>query len=147
MSRLVAASEEIRFESQNRQQVYGWVEQVLVHQQYCGQSKAARGLLRRYVEKMTGLSRAQVTRLIAHYTASGQVRPAQQPLSLLLGDFASRIRSNGGGPSNQACTFGPRALLSVNLDKKIEFQQSGVGVNGRCAILRMPFERYGEPPL
>ena len=31
--------------------------------------------MRRYIEKMTGMSRAQVTRLIARYTASGQVRP------------------------------------------------------------------------
>ena len=32
------ASEEIRFEGENRQQVYGWVEQVLRLQQYQKQS-------------------------------------------------------------------------------------------------------------
>ena len=42
--------------------------------QYAQQGKAARGLVRRYIEKMTGLSRAQVTRLIARYTASGRVQ-------------------------------------------------------------------------
>lgn len=73
--RLVAASEEVRFESADRQQVYAWVEGLLIEQQYARQGKAARGLLRRYTEKMTGLSRAQVTRLIARYTASGRVRP------------------------------------------------------------------------
>ena len=31
------------------------------------------GPIRRYVEKMTGLSRAQVTRLVAQYRESGQV--------------------------------------------------------------------------
>jgi transposase InsO family protein len=31
--------------------------------------------VRRYIEKMTGLSRSQVTRLIARYTATGRVRP------------------------------------------------------------------------
>jgi transposase InsO family protein len=51
------------------------VERVLVQQEYARQGKAARGLVRRYIEKMTGLSRAQVTRLIGRYTASGQVRP------------------------------------------------------------------------
>ena len=71
---LIAASEEIRFGSENRQQVYGWVDRVLVQQEYAGQGTAARGLVRRYVEKMTGLSRTQVTRLIAHCTATGQVR-------------------------------------------------------------------------
>ena len=75
IGRFVEASEELRFEGENRQQVYGWVEQVLVRQEYAQQGKAARGLVRRYVEKMTGMSRAQVTRLIARYTATGQVRP------------------------------------------------------------------------
>ena len=73
--RFVAASEEIRFESANRQQVYAWVEGLLVGQLYAQQGKAARGLLRLYIEKMTGLSRAQVTRLIARYAASGRVEP------------------------------------------------------------------------
>jgi len=75
IGRFVEASEELRFEGENRQQVYGWVEQVLVQQEYTEQGKAARGLVRRYIEKMTGLSRAQVTRLIARFTATGLVRP------------------------------------------------------------------------
>ena len=74
MGRLVDASEEIRFEGENRRQLYGWVEQVLVGQQYAAQGKAARGLVRRYIEKMTGLSRAQGTRLIARYMATGRVQ-------------------------------------------------------------------------
>jgi transposase InsO family protein len=75
MVRFVEASEDIRFESQNREQVYGWLERVLVEQEYAQQGKAARGLVRCYVEKMTGLSRSQVTRLIARYTATGRVQP------------------------------------------------------------------------
>ena len=74
MERFVASSAEIRFEAQGREQLYAWVEMVLIGQQYGQQGKAARGLVRRYLEKMTGLSRAQVTRLIAQYTASGQVK-------------------------------------------------------------------------
>jgi hypothetical protein len=74
IGRFVTASEDIRFEAEDRQQLYGWVEQVLVGRQYAQLGKAARGLVRRYIEKMTGLSRAQVTRLIARYTASGRVQ-------------------------------------------------------------------------
>ena len=74
MGRFVAASEEVRFESEGRQQLYGWVERVLVGRQYAQLGKAARGLVRRYIEKMTGLSRAQGTRLIARYTATGRVQ-------------------------------------------------------------------------
>ncbi len=74
IGRFVEASEEIHFEGKSRDQVYGWVERVLVGQGYAQQGKAARGLLRRYMEKMTGLSRSQLTRLIALYMATGQVR-------------------------------------------------------------------------
>src|ERR1039457_2462247 len=74
IGRFVEASEEIRFESADRSEVYGWVERLLVGQEYGSQGKAARGLVRRYIEKMTGLSRAQVTRLIGRYTAKGQVQ-------------------------------------------------------------------------
>jgi transposase InsO family protein len=74
IGRFVTASEDIRFEGKNRKQVYGWVEQVLVQREYGRQGKAERGLVRRYIEKLTGLSRAQVTRLIACYTASGRVQ-------------------------------------------------------------------------
>jgi transposase InsO family protein len=72
----VEASEGIRFAGENRQQVYAWVEQVLVQQQYGRLGRAGRGLLRRFLEKMTGLSRAQVTRLITRYQAAGRVQLA-----------------------------------------------------------------------
>ena len=69
------SSEGIRFEGESRQPVYHWIEQVLRQQQYAQQGRAARGLLRRYLAKMTGLSRAQVTRLVARYRAHGELQP------------------------------------------------------------------------
>ena len=41
---------------------------------YAQQGREDKGLLRSYVAKMTGQSRAQVTRLIGKYLASGEVR-------------------------------------------------------------------------
>jgi transposase InsO family protein len=70
----LAASEEFRFEANNREEIYGWVTGTLVEQEYGGQKREAKGLLRRYVRKMTGLSRAQVTRLIGQYLESGVVK-------------------------------------------------------------------------
>ena len=70
------ASQEIRFEGETRKQIYHWIEQVLVRQEYHQQKRAARGLLRRYLAKMTGLSRVQVTRLIARYGKNGSLGPA-----------------------------------------------------------------------
>ena len=70
------ASQEIQFKGKTRKQIYHWIEQVLGRQEYHQQSRQARGLLRIYLAKMTGLSRAQVTRLIARYRKSGSLQPA-----------------------------------------------------------------------
>jgi transposase InsO family protein len=70
------ASQEIRFEGETQKQMYHWIEQVLGRQEYHQQSRQARGLLRSYLAKMTGRSRAQVTRLIARYRKSGSLQPA-----------------------------------------------------------------------
>ena len=67
------ASEEIGFEGKHRKEIYAWVQQTLVEQQYHNQGKAAKGLLHRYVEKMTGLSHSQVTRLIRQHLETGNV--------------------------------------------------------------------------
>ena len=72
--RFLAASEEFRFEANNREELYGWVTRTLVEQEYGGQKREAKGLLRNYLGKMTGLSRAQVTRLIGQYLESGMVK-------------------------------------------------------------------------
>jgi transposase InsO family protein len=74
--RFLGATEEVRFEASKRAEVYAWVERLLCQQEYSRQGRAARGLIRRYIGKMTGLSRAQVTRLISRYLASGMVRLA-----------------------------------------------------------------------
>jgi hypothetical protein len=67
------ASQEIRFEGKTREEIYQWVEKVLVHHEYQQQGRQVRGLLRQYLQKMTGLSRAQVTRLIARQRQGGKV--------------------------------------------------------------------------
>ena len=69
------ASEEIHFESRSRAERYAWVERVLVQHEYATLGKAERGLVHRYIERMTGLSRAQTTRLVARYMATGAIQP------------------------------------------------------------------------
>lgn len=68
-------SGELRFEGQNREEVYGWVNQALQQQRYQELGRTGRGLVRLYVAKMTGLSRAQVTRLISQYLQGETVKP------------------------------------------------------------------------
>ncbi|HEY1895835.1 MAG TPA: hypothetical protein VGG62_06170 [Terracidiphilus sp.] len=72
----LAGSGEVRFAGQGRGEVYAWVERTLVRHRYASLSKLEKGLLRRYMARMTGLSRAQVTRLIAGYVESGRVKAA-----------------------------------------------------------------------
>jgi transposase InsO family protein len=68
------ASGEIEFAAKGRQEVYDWVSGTLCEREYWCQSREVKGLLRLYIGKMTGLSRAQVTRLIARYKQTGAVR-------------------------------------------------------------------------
>ena len=68
------ASQEVQFEGEKRQEIYGWVSRTLQFHRYRQQSRRTRGLLRQYVEKLTGLSRAQVTRLIGRFLQSGEVK-------------------------------------------------------------------------
>ena len=72
----LSGSGEVRFTGQHRDEVYGWIERTLVRHRYTAQGRREKGLLRRYMARMTGLSRAQVTRLIAGYTATGRVTAA-----------------------------------------------------------------------
>lgn len=69
------ASDELHFEGQCREEVYGWVNETLRQQNYGELGRTGRGLVRRYIQKMTGLSRAQVTRLITQYLQGEEVKP------------------------------------------------------------------------
>lgn len=70
----LGGSDELRFQASDRRELYEWVERTLVQQEYMGLGRPGKGLVRRYVAKMTGLERAQVTRLIGQYRQRGGVR-------------------------------------------------------------------------
>lgn len=74
MRALLAAAAPVEFAGQRREATYGWVERTLREQDYTQLGRAEKGLVRQYVGKMTGLSRAQVTRLVSSYREKGQVK-------------------------------------------------------------------------
>ena len=80
-------SEEHRFRGKRRAEVYEWITRTLRTQEYRKQGKKMRGLLKRYVEKMTGRSRTQVTLLVARYMEHSEVKVA----SYRRHSFASRF--------------------------------------------------------
>jgi transposase InsO family protein len=67
-------SDGVAFEAKNRAELYQWVNRTLREQGYDRLGRASKGLVRKYVAKMTGLGRAQVTRLIGRYLADGEVK-------------------------------------------------------------------------
>src|SRR6202050_3029636 len=54
--------------------MYAWVDGIVRGQDYGRLKRADKGLVRRYISKMTGLSRAQITRLMGQYKATGVVK-------------------------------------------------------------------------
>jgi transposase InsO family protein len=117
------ASEDVEFEAANRAEIYVWVSRTICEQEYWKQSKQGKGLVRRYVQKMTGLSRAQVTRLISVYAETGTVqeRPYRRHR------FAQRYSSAD-------------LVLLVEVDEAHE-TLSGPATQ---QILKREFEHYGD---
>jgi transposase InsO family protein len=67
------SGEGMQFAGQEREEVYAWVSQFLQVQKWSQLVRTGRGLHRRYMEKMSGLSRAQITRLVTQYGQHGEV--------------------------------------------------------------------------
>src|SRR5882724_4615758 len=67
-------SAEVVFEARDRGELYAWVQRTLRGQDYGRLKRAGKGLVRGYMAKMTGLSRAQVARLIGGYLNNDEVK-------------------------------------------------------------------------
>ena len=76
----LAGSQQLNFTAGPRE-AYQFTEDVLSQQHYSKLGRRARGLVRRFLMKVTALSPAQVTRLIARWMECREVRrkPAQRP--------------------------------------------------------------------
>ena len=73
----LAGSGEVRFAGMRRAEVYAWVERTMVRHEYASSGRADKGVVRQYLRRMTGLSRAQVTRLIAGHRKTGRVKAVE----------------------------------------------------------------------
>ena len=70
------STQTIEFGGCGRSQRYAWVGQALEAQSYGGLGKRERGVVRAYMEKVTGMSASQMTRLIRRFLDEGAVRAA-----------------------------------------------------------------------
>ena len=67
------SSQPVEFAGCGRNEGYAWVEQVLGAHRYAELAKAERGVVRTYLEKVTGMSVSQTTRLIRRFLDHGAV--------------------------------------------------------------------------
>ena len=77
VKQFLAGSEALDFEGVSIEERYQWIQGVLVRFKYYQLERAERGVIRRYIKKVSGYSRAQVSRLIREYNKRGQLRKAQ----------------------------------------------------------------------
>jgi len=70
----IEGSQPLEFEGVHTKEKYQWMGEVLTKFRYNRLKKEGKGLIRRYLAKVTGYSRAQVARLIGKYQESGKIK-------------------------------------------------------------------------
>jgi transposase InsO family protein len=67
----------VEFKGLSAREKYDWIEEVLKRFRYTKLQKEGKGLIKSYLLKVTGYSRAQLTRLVRLYLQSGKVQPTK----------------------------------------------------------------------
>jgi len=121
----VEGSEAVDFAVSDREGTYRLIRRTLVRLEYPHLGKADKGLVKRYLGKVTGLSRAQLTRLIAQHRATGRIEDRR-----------------GGAPVKPFARRYTRADIRrlAEVDTALG-QMSGAAT--RC-VLRRQWERFGD---
>jgi len=76
VKRFLAGSEALTFAGVSIEERYSWIESILVRFTYQRLNRDEKGVIRQYLEKVSGYSRAQVCRLIRQFKQDGRVRKA-----------------------------------------------------------------------
>jgi len=72
---------EIEFAIQDKDEGYQWIRQTLVRFRYLSLGRCERGLLLRYLGRVSGYSRQTITRLVAQYRKTGKIRRRQRTVA------------------------------------------------------------------
>jgi hypothetical protein len=94
MKKLVESSRAVRFSIEGREALYGLLIRVLKNQRYAELSREQRGIVRRFLAKLTGRSRAQITRLISQWMEARTIaakRPARRRFATRYTDEDARL--------------------------------------------------------
>lgn len=74
LEEFLKASNQVSFQAQSREEKYEWITEVLCRFKYFTLKRKEKGVVKKYVELMTGYSRAQANRLIAKQKADGELK-------------------------------------------------------------------------
>ena len=77
VKQFLEGSEAPEFRGLTGKEKYYWIEEVLIRFRYHRLKRAEKGVIRGYVQKVTGYSRSQVSRLIAEYKRTGRLRKTE----------------------------------------------------------------------
>ena len=73
MEELLSSSRKVTWQTEDSAAKYSWIASVLKAQRYGKLGKREKGVVRRFLQKVTATSRAQLTRLIGQWTAVRQI--------------------------------------------------------------------------
>jgi len=82
-------SEAVEFRGLTAEEKYRWIEEVLIRFRYHCLKREEKGVIRRYIQKVTGYSRSQVSRLIKEYQQTGRLRRTQYKRCRFLRKYTS----------------------------------------------------------
>jgi len=122
------------------------IETVLVRFKYYQLKRAEKGVIRRYIEKVSGYSRAQVSRLIREYNQRGQLRKAQYrrhrfPRSYTTADIALLVRTDELPDWARPITTRKCPKANGNVSTAV-----GLGGGGRAPLLKLESGKATIPP-
>ena len=80
MKQVLEGTSAVSFQAKNKAEMYEWIETTLRSSCYLKLKKKQRGVVRHYIQKLTGLKRARLTRLIKQFkeTTRVQIKPYQR---------------------------------------------------------------------
>ena len=75
---IVRDGSQILFSGKDRAETYAWIERILTRFRYATESKENKGVIRRYLIRMTGLKGSRIDKLIRRKKETGKVLPAER---------------------------------------------------------------------
>ena len=77
VKRFLKESEMLEFKRRTQSEAYAWIKQILERFEYFSQVKKNKTVIKKYIKKMTGYSRAQITRLAVKYRETGDLKKTE----------------------------------------------------------------------